>query len=41
MAGSPLFVTFDGPNRRITVKAGVTNIDVQKDLYSDWTGAID
>ena len=29
-------VTFNGPNKLIVVKEGVTNIDVQIDLYSEW-----
>jgi hypothetical protein len=28
--------TFDGPNLVITLPSGVTDIDVQVDLYSDW-----
>jgi len=28
--------TFDGPNLRIILPSGVTDIDVQVDLYSDW-----
>jgi len=27
-------VTFDGPNKQIHIKAGITTIDVAKDLYS-------
>ena len=29
-------VTFDGPNRLILVNEGVTDLDVQTDIYSDW-----
>lgn len=29
-------VTFDGKNRIITVNPGVTDIDIQKDIYSSW-----
>jgi hypothetical protein len=29
-------VTFDGPNKLILINEGVTEIDVQVDLYSDW-----
>jgi len=29
-------VTFDGVNRLITLESGVTDVDVQVDLYSDW-----
>lgn len=29
-------VTFDGDNRTITINPGVTAIDVQTDIYSDW-----
>ncbi len=29
-------VDFDGPTRNIIVKAGVVDLDVQVDLYSDW-----
>ena len=29
-------VTFDGPNRIIRVNEGVTELDIQKDIYSDW-----
>jgi hypothetical protein len=29
-------VTFDGANRIIRVNEGVTELDVQKDIYSDW-----
>ena len=29
-------VTFDGPNKLILIGYGVTNIDVQTDIYSDW-----
>ncbi len=29
-------VTFDGPNKLMNVISGTTNIDVEKDLYSDW-----
>jgi len=29
-------VTFDGPNKIIQVANGVTELDVQIDLYSDW-----
>lgn len=29
-------VTFDGPNKIIRVNEGVTTLDIQKDVYSDW-----
>ena len=29
-------VTFDGPNKLIIINEGVTELDVQTDLYSDW-----
>ena len=29
-------VVFDGPNKTILVSEGVTNIDVQEDIYSGW-----
>lgn len=29
-------VTFDGPNKLIVADAGVTDLDVKVDLYSDW-----
>ena len=29
-------VTFDGENKLIIINAGVTEIDVEQDLYSDW-----
>ncbi len=29
-------VTFDGVNKLMVVNAGITTIDVQVDLYSDW-----
>jgi hypothetical protein len=29
-------VTFDGANRIIRVNEGVTELDIQKDIYSDW-----
>lgn len=29
-------VTFDGPNKLIIVDTGITSLDVQIDLYSDW-----
>lgn len=29
-------VTFDGPNKIILINEGVTEIDVQRDLYSAW-----
>ena len=29
-------VTFDGPNRLILVNEGVTTLDVQEDVYSNW-----
>src|SRR4030067_1887662 len=29
-------VTFDGPNKLIIVDNGITELDVQIDLYSDW-----
>lgn len=29
-------VTFDGPNKLIIVNNGITSLDVQVDLYSDW-----
>lgn len=29
-------VTFDGPNRLILINEGVTSLDVQTDIYSDW-----
>jgi len=29
-------VTFDGPARRIQIDAGITELDVQIDLYSPW-----
>ncbi len=29
-------VTFDGPNLLVIAKPGVTALDVQKDVYSDW-----
>ena len=28
--------TFDGPNRLVLVNSGVTDIDVQRDIYSSW-----
>jgi len=28
--------TFDGPNKLFIAKAGVTSVNVQQDLYSDW-----
>lgn len=33
---NPQKVTFDGPNKLIHVNAGITEIDVEIDLYSDW-----
>lgn len=33
---NPQRVTFDGPNRLMLVNEGVTAIDVEVDLYSDW-----
>lgn len=33
---NPQKVTFDGPNRLILVNDGVTEIDVEVDIYSDW-----
>ena len=32
----PMKVTFDGPNKLILVNEGVTTIDVQEDIYSNW-----
>jgi len=32
----PQKVTFDGANKRILINYGVTSIDVQIDLYSNW-----
>lgn len=29
-------VTFDGPNRLIIINEGVTEIDIQRDIYSAW-----
>jgi hypothetical protein len=29
-------VTFDGASRRIIVNSGVSNVDVQTDIYSEW-----
>lgn len=29
-------VTFDGPNKRIIINSGVTDIDVQQDIYLPW-----
>lgn len=29
-------VTFDGPNRLILVNEGITTLDVQEDVYSNW-----
>lgn len=31
-----MLVTFDGPNKKIIVNQGVTDIDVGPDLYSEW-----
>jgi hypothetical protein len=31
-----IVVTFDGPNKLIILNNGVTEIDVQRDLYSAW-----
>lgn len=33
---NPQKVTFDGPNKLMLINAGVTDIDVEVDLYSDW-----
>lgn len=33
---NPQKVTFDGPNKLMLVNQGVTEIDVEVDLYSDW-----
>ena len=33
---NPQKVTFDGPNKLMLVNEGVTEIDVEVDLYSDW-----
>lgn len=33
---NPQKVTFDGPNRLMLVNEGVTELDVEVDLYSDW-----
>lgn len=29
-------VTFDGPNKLIIINDGVTNINIEQDVYSDW-----
>lgn len=29
-------VAFDGPNKRIIIHEGITNIDVKQDIYSNW-----
>ena len=33
---NPQKVTFDGPNKLMLVNEGVTELDVEVDLYSDW-----
>lgn len=32
----PMSVTFDGPNKLILVNDGITSLDVQSDIYSNW-----